>query len=283
MGSIGDNTATVNGATVDGNTIVESTAVESTAAESTTFGSTTVHGAGDGNSGSNSGSNGTGTLYFAYGSNLSPTQMHERCPLSTPVGLARLPGWIWLINKRGYANIVPQDVASSSSTSSGPYSTVPITIASSPPSLLSKKEKRKEKKKGKECEEGVYGLLYRLHPEDEKTLDRCEGVPWAYERIFLDVIPVSPPAVATMAADHGKQDAFQQNDEKKISTVEILAYVDRKRVVPGNPKDEYVDRMNRGIDEAMEQWGLPQAYVDTAMRPFIPADEWVAEDMEEGW
>ena len=31
--------------------------------------------------------------YFAYGSNLSPTQMHERCPASNRIGIARLDGW----------------------------------------------------------------------------------------------------------------------------------------------------------------------------------------------
>ena len=40
-------------------------------------------------------------LYFAYGSNLSTTQMQYRCPRSTPVGLAHLKGWtvsyfLWL-------------------------------------------------------------------------------------------------------------------------------------------------------------------------------------------
>ncbi|KAL3953574.1 hypothetical protein ACCO45_011530 [Purpureocillium lilacinum] len=46
-------------------------------------------------------------LYFAYGSNLSTTQMRQRCPFSTPVGLGFLEGWRWIINERGYANVVP--------------------------------------------------------------------------------------------------------------------------------------------------------------------------------
>ena len=33
------------------------------------------------------------TLYFAYGSNLDPTQMRRRCPTSAPAGPATLDGW----------------------------------------------------------------------------------------------------------------------------------------------------------------------------------------------
>lgn len=33
------------------------------------------------------------TLYFAYGSNMDPAQMAERCPGSVALGAARLSGW----------------------------------------------------------------------------------------------------------------------------------------------------------------------------------------------
>lgn len=32
-------------------------------------------------------------LYFAYGSNMDPVQMRERCPGSRALGAAHLPGW----------------------------------------------------------------------------------------------------------------------------------------------------------------------------------------------
>ncbi len=54
-------------------------------------------------------SNKTPTLYFAYGSNLWLKQMALRCPSSTYLGLARLSHWRWIINHRGYANVVPSD------------------------------------------------------------------------------------------------------------------------------------------------------------------------------
>ncbi|OBT95465.1 hypothetical protein VE01_05220 [Pseudogymnoascus verrucosus] len=87
------------------------------------------------------------TLYFAYGSNLSPTQMHSRCP-SSPLHtspLATLPNHEWFIGERGYANIRPCP--------------------------------------GRQ----VVGLLYVMDPADEEGLDEAEGVPWAYERRGMGV------------------------------------------------------------------------------------------------
>ena len=91
------------------------------------------------------------TLYFGYGSNLWLHQMSLRCPSSAYVGVARLPNYRWIINSRGYANIVP------SATSS----------------------------------EEVFGLVYTLTPVDEAQLDINEDVPYAYtkERIKADFWP----------------------------------------------------------------------------------------------
>ncbi|KAK5457168.1 hypothetical protein LTS15_004949 [Exophiala xenobiotica] len=44
--------------------------------------------------------------YFAYGSNMSLTQMAERCPSSLFMGKGRIDGYRWQINERGVANIV---------------------------------------------------------------------------------------------------------------------------------------------------------------------------------
>jgi hypothetical protein len=49
------------------------------------------------------------TTYFAYGSNLDPDRMRQRCPSATPFGLARLPGWLLKIGRRGVATIVPAE------------------------------------------------------------------------------------------------------------------------------------------------------------------------------
>lgn len=87
-------------------------------------------------------------LYFAYGSNMSTAQMRQRCPYSMPIGLGFLPGWRWIINERGYANIVQQDSQTGA---------------------------------------GVFGLLYLLPPRDEDSLDVFEGVGYAYGKSKVDV------------------------------------------------------------------------------------------------
>lgn len=45
--------------------------------------------------------------YFAYGSNMEPGPMAERCPQARPLGRARLERWSFRINERGYATVVP--------------------------------------------------------------------------------------------------------------------------------------------------------------------------------
>ena len=50
-------------------------------------------------------------LYFSYGSNLWHDQMSRRCPNSVFQGLARLRRYRWIINTRGYANIVASNSA----------------------------------------------------------------------------------------------------------------------------------------------------------------------------
>lgn len=87
------------------------------------------------------------TIYFGYGSNLWLHQMALRCPTSRYLGVARLNGYKWIINSRGYANVV--EVASSAASN---------------------------------YDDEVYGLVYRLEEEDEERLDRNEGVPEAYTK-----------------------------------------------------------------------------------------------------
>jgi gamma-glutamylcyclotransferase len=72
--------------------------------------------------------------YFAYGSNLMLDQMKERCTDNVKIGIGTLSGYRWIINTRGYANIVKSE---------GDY---------------------------------VLGMIYEISSNDEKTLDRKEGL-----------------------------------------------------------------------------------------------------------
>ena len=90
-------------------------------------------------------------LYFAYGSNLNPRQMKERCPSAEAVGTARLLdhrlafcGWSSRWNG-GVATVLPEK---------GSY---------------------------------VPGVVYRLSAEDIETLDSCEGAPNFYRRVRVQV------------------------------------------------------------------------------------------------
>jgi hypothetical protein len=226
-----------------------------------------------------------GLLYFAYGSNLSTTQMQRRCPRSTPLGVAHLRGWTWIINERGYANIVENGAQW------GPQDGDEVDPAVDGPADANEGGDRKH---GTAPGPGVYGLVYRLHRLDEETLDVCEGVPYAYERVMLDVewVPAGNNAAdlntgqASSTIDTteeedkssrptGWMDMETHPEEKTIAgaaggKINVLVYVDFHRVRPSVPKQEYIGRMNLGIEEAMGKWNLPEAYVDSAMRPFIP-------------
>lgn len=172
----------------------------------------------------------TPTVYFGYGSNLWLHQMRTRCPSSTYIGVARLPNYRWLINDRGYANVVEIDTSSPS-----PFNTTAPTS------------------------DVVYGLVYTLTPTDESRLDRNEGVPIAYTKELLPCTFWS--GTTSTPVDVSKPPT---DEERKM-----LVYIDRERTAPSEPKEEYVYRMNKGIDDALAL-GVPKKYVDEVMRKFIP-------------
>ena len=87
------------------------------------------------------------SCYFGYGSNLWSEQMLHRCPTSEYIGIARLTHYRWMINRRGYANIV--------------QTTDSLDV--------------------------VYGVIYSLLEEDKKQLDWIEGVPWAYSKEIIPI------------------------------------------------------------------------------------------------
>ncbi|KAJ3562862.1 hypothetical protein NPX13_g8402 [Xylaria arbuscula] len=169
-------------------------------------------------------------FYFAYGSNLSTTQMQHRCPRSTPIGLAHLAGWTWIINERGYANIVADGQAN-------------------------------------DGRPGVYGLVYRLHPDDENMLDRYEGVPFAYEKV---TIRISKESFLEPDQERSPSEPASSRNLGDGDGIELLTYIDILRITSSVPQEEYIDRMNLGIKES-SKWGLPAAYVDEVMRRCIPA------------
>ena len=97
----------------------------------------------------------------------------------------------------------------------------------------------------------VYGMIYRLSADDEATLDKYEGVPDSYEKKWMkmDYLP----------------------EEGEATTIHGLVYVNLKLKDVGQAKEEYVGRMNRGINDALAS-GVPKWYIEKYLRPFIPGD-----------
>ncbi|TQV91391.1 hypothetical protein V2A60_008960 [Cordyceps javanica] len=174
-------------------------------------------------------------LYFAYGSNLSTAQMRARCPFSTAIGLGFLPGWRWIINERGFANVV----------------------APSHPSYADA-DAAADEAVGGVGGGGVYGLLYLLPPRDEACLDVFEGVApeggsvGAYDKLQCDVRWVRD-GDGKPVPDGGK-------------AVRALVYVDERRARAGVPRQEYIGRMERGIEDAVRNWGMDEEYANRVMR-----------------
>lgn len=218
------------------------------------------------------------TLYFAYGSNLWLAQMRRRCPSSVYLGVARLRSngssrWRWVINERGYANVVE----------------IPTS------SFVATAHEGQEQEKdgdGDEHDENdvVYGIVYALPPApsaDEESLDAAEGVPVAYGKEYHAVdfwpcaqkSPPPPPVIAGGEEEAGPEvevvspaELFVDVAKEAPQRVEgVLVYVDRLRTAEGVPKKEYVGRMNEAVRDAVAL-GVPRGWVERCVRRFIPAE-----------
>ena len=138
------------------------------------------------------------------------------------MGIGRLIDFRWMISSRGYANIVPHDGS----------------------------------------HHGVYGLIYKLMPSDEKDLDVNEGVPYAYTKENMTIEFWKSSLSAGGSGE--KVDVATAGEAKSV-----LVYIDRLRVEDSNPKEEYIHRMNMGIADAIAL-GIPASYIEDDLRPFIP-------------
>lgn len=81
--------------------------------------------------------------------------------------------------------------------------------------------------------------------DDEATLDACEGVPHAYQKVAMDV------------------DWIGDEDGMKVGQyVQALIYVDDKRVEGSIAKEEYKGRMQTAIEDGLRNWGLGERYAE---------------------
>jgi gamma-glutamylcyclotransferase len=91
------------------------------------------------------------------------------------------------------------------------------------------------------AEDYVLGSVYELSDSDVLNLDRFEGVAFG---------------------DYSKEMILIQMAGREVF---CLVYIDQV-VEEGRPKEEYIVRVNYGIDDA----GFPDEYISRYLRPFVP-------------
>lgn len=101
-----------------------------------------------------------------------------------------------------------------------------------------------------DSDSGVYGALYTMTEEAVAKMDVHEGVAkQIYERIPVRVKPLDKDATTEM--------------------IDAFAYIDKRNVHDGPPREEYIGRMNAAIADGLRH-GIPSKYVTEVLRPFIP-------------
>jgi hypothetical protein len=162
--------------------------------------------------------------YFAFGSNMHLEQMGARCPGSIFEGTAVLHGWRWQINNRGVANIVQQHQPTN---------------------------------------QAVEGLVFSITEQNERALDRFEGVRRGhYERldVWLQFKPVFPMETRLLASElQSPQGVSAQSLPLGIEVhIQALTYI--SRVIEDGPiREEYVARMERAVRDALSL-GMSEGY-----------------------
>ncbi|GAO15455.1 uncharacterized protein UV8b_02214 [Ustilaginoidea virens] len=178
-------------------------------------------------------------------------QMQRRCPNSKYVGFGRLRNFRWQINERGFANVV---------SCHGRW---------------------------------VDGLVYEIDGSDEGKLDISEGVSkGAYEKRHMPVVvrlascslyrrSVSwvvargGPGGVRKLAKHNVSHRGGGGGGKALVEREahnVLVYASLVHVTDSGPREEYIDRINRGLRDAASL-GMQDDYIRNCIRPFIPEPE----------
>lgn len=135
--------------------------------------------------------------YLAYGSNLSTERMARRCPDAIIMGTTSIPGYRMLFKK----------------SLTGFYATIEQDANCSIPALV-----------------------YKISPEDESRLDRCEGFPIHYYK------------------DYFRLPVFRLNGKKMKDKHLCMAYILHENRILGEPSKEYFEIIQRGY----QRWGFDE-------------------------
>lgn len=95
----------------------------------------------------------------------------------------------------------------------------------------------------------VYGSLYFLSHRDEVALDTSEGVPWLYEKQYLDIHRMV-------------------NGKEEDKMTKALAYVDVQRLEEGEIEPDYIVWVQKAMMEGLKI-GIPGDYIEKYLRPWV--------------
>jgi gamma-glutamylcyclotransferase len=240
------------------------------------------------------------SLYFAYGSNLQLAQMRKRCPESRYLGVAYLRGYKFQINQRGYANVVPSqdDVVAglcyllsaederrldvNEGVAFGAYQKEILDVE-----LFLAKAVVVGRKVSEIIEFGFVGVAMDGRREGAPTVPDPltrddQTLPGHPDSVSQDMVnelglepsaPVSDPhPLATGQQVHiSDQQIIQSTSEvpPRGETLQALVYVSRQYTTESTPREEYVDRMNLGITDALKL-GVSEEHMQKYIRKYIP-------------
>ncbi len=127
---------------------------------------------------------------------------------------------------------------------------------------------------------GTQSPLVNSDPKTQQ-IKRFEQGGWDYNKHYLPMTVtkwlrdpaeygVNVPGWSADSANCEVKGAVSVPTGAHNTTIRALVYVDEFRTMPGKIVQEYIGRMNRGIEESVKL-GLPQSWVDNVMRKFIPS------------
>jgi Gamma-glutamyl cyclotransferase, AIG2-like len=239
------------------------------------------------------------TLYFAYGSNLSFDQMSKRCPQSRFVGRARLYQYHFQINERGFANVVPTrnpesfvdglcyrltiDDEERLDRSEGVPTAyqkqmLDVEFFAATPSLLGRdvtdivrnrgssvqslspyrgasyadqrKEESYQEWSGGQAQQNTV-LKSTAHRRSQSLPGRVEQLGTLNIRVDVTVWDEQPPPA-----------------QARGELTKVMVYLSSVYAKDGYPWDEYIERMELGLQEALKL-GISETYVQKCVRPYL--------------
>ena len=176
-------------------------------------------------------------LYFAFGSNLHLDQMRRRCPASRYIGTAKLHGYWFYINSRGYANVTPSR---------------------------------------DDCVEGLVYLLSADDEASLDIYEGVSSADYEKQFLPVEIFTASINLVGRLVSDLVQElkaenfsSARDPNSPIRGEVTKALVYVSERYQDEGPIRDEYIVRMNAGIIDA-RKLGVSDSHIESCLRYYVP-------------